>query len=160
MRSTPVPTLAPRGPDDPMVAGFIDRVAALEAADWERLAASDGFADAPPGNGSLAAELGRAVDRALNRLARSSAVPSWEWQATGRVRLLGEVLDGPHVAGLARSRVLTALLAVRCRDLLQPELVRRTYAFIESVIPWATLPGAEPGDPRDPSGGLADGRRR
>jgi hypothetical protein len=146
--------LAPHGPDDQMVAGFIDRVAALPPAEWERLAQA--YAD----GGSLASDMLRAVDRALHRLQRSPAASRWDRQRTVRFHALADVLDQPHVAGLARSRVLTALLAVRCRDLLQPELVRRTYAFIEPFIPWSSLPGAEPGDPRDPSGGLADGARR
>lgn len=132
---------APYGPQTPAVRRFLQRLAALSPADWDRAAAA--YAAAARQAAAVAADrdLQRAVERA-GRAAERDAVLGPLAQLV-RVDARGEATeaDAPLDLHPVAEAALAALLALVVRDVLGPRAFATLYAPFAATIPVAALDG-------------------
>ena len=134
---------APYGPQTPAVRRFLQRFAALSAADWD--AAVEAYAAAAVTAAYTAADrdLARAVERAGRTGERDAVLGPLAQLVRVDADPLHAPVDGEPPVAMHRvaEAALAALLALVVRDVLPPRAFAVLYAPFEAMIPARTLDG-------------------
>jgi hypothetical protein len=121
----------PYGPNTPVVRRFLQRFAALDAAQWDAAATAFEAVERTPAYSAADRALATAITRA-DRARERDAVVGPLLQI---VRPAGGSGDPHPVAAAA----LAAVLALVARDALEPQTFRTLYGPFEQLVPIASL---------------------